>query len=111
MGSCGIPSRRWKRVLDLGGGHGAASVGHEPGWQPALLEGLAETVREGLGFLVEVPLDVAAKPRVIVHHAEAHRIFPAAVAEQHRCPLAGVVVGVPELVGVLRLVAAHLTGK
>ena len=71
---------RQRRVVDdaealeafdgLGGEHGGAVVGEQRARQAALLERLREAVDEGLGGLVEVPLQVAAEPRAVVEDAE-----------------------------------------
>jgi hypothetical protein len=46
---------------ELGGGLGAAAVGHQPTRQATFLEPLAQAVGEALGVLGEIPLGVTAK--------------------------------------------------
>jgi hypothetical protein len=48
----------------------------------ALVKGLREAVDEGLGGLVEVPLQVAAKPRAVVENAEQLRLLPLSAGGQ-----------------------------
>lgn len=67
----------------LGGDHRGAVVREERAGQAALLERLREPVDQGLGGLVEVPLQVAAEPRPVVEDAEQLRLLPHAVSGEH----------------------------
>ncbi len=91
----------------LGGGHGRAVVGQEGARQTAFLKGLREGMDKRLRRFVQIPLEVAAKPRAVVEDAEQLRFLPLAIARQDG-PRALVEVQVPEAVHVRDLVRACL---
>ena len=96
-------------LLDFAGHHGRAVVGHQGPGQTPLHERLAEPVNEDLGGLRQVPLQMAAEPRMIVEEAQQDRRLPFAGRRQHPAP-AMVEVRMPERVAALDLVAQHLAG-
>ena len=55
---------------DLRRRHRGAVVAERRAWQAALLERLAEPVRDDLGGLGQIPLQVTGKPRSVVEDAE-----------------------------------------
>ena len=55
---------------DLGRRHGRAVVAQRRAGQAALLKRLGEAVRDHLGGLGQVPLEMAGEARAIVEHAE-----------------------------------------
>jgi len=65
-------------------------------------------VDEILGGLREVPLQVAAQPRVVVEDAQGQRTLPLAAGGEH-LERAVVEIEVPQGTDVLRFVAADLT--
>ena len=65
------------------GDHGRAVVGEERSWKAALLDCLGESVHEVFSGLREVPLDMAAKPRVVIENAQRDRAHPLAVGSEH----------------------------
>ena len=75
--------------------------------QAALLERLGEAVRDHLGGLGQIPLEMAGEARAIVEHAEQDRRHPLAAACENLAR-AVVAVPVPQAVDVLGLVAADL---
>ena len=81
----------------FGGEHGGAVVGQKGARQATLLKGLRQAVDEGLGGLVEVPLQVAAESRAVVENAEELRLLPLPIGGQDRAR-ALVKVQVPEAV-------------
>ena len=69
------------------GDHGRTVIGEERSRKAALLDCLGEPVHEVFSGLREVPLDVAAKPRVVIENAQRDRAHPLAVGSEHleRC--------------------------
>ena len=63
--------------------HGRAVVGHQGAGQSAFLNGLRETMHEIFGGLGQIPLQVAAEPRVIVQDAQGQRPLPLATRRDH----------------------------
>jgi hypothetical protein len=97
-------------LLRLGCQHGGAVVAEHGAWQPPFLKCLAQAVDERLGVLLsQVPLSVAAQPRVIVEDAEQHGPFPLACG-QEQAALGFMEVEVPERVHVTHLERAALAG-
>ena len=94
----------------LGGEHGCAVVGEQGARQSALVEGLREAVDEGLGGLVEIPLQVAAEPGAVVEDAEQLGFLPLAAGGEHGAR-ALVEVEVPEAMDVGDLVGAGLASR
>ena len=80
-------SQAQEALGDFFGNHGRAVIGQEGSWQTALLDCLGEPVHEVFSGLREVPLDVAAKPRVVIENAQRDRAHPLAVRSEHleRC--------------------------
>ena len=92
---------------DLGRRHGRAVVAQGRARQAALLERLGEAVRDHLGGLGQIPLEMANEARAIVEHAEQDRRHPlAAGCENLARPV--VAIPVPQAIDVLGLVAADL---
>ncbi len=92
---------------DFLGHHGRAVIGQESPRQPAFLDRLGESVDQVLGGLTEVPLDVAAEPRVVIEDAQRDRVQPGPGVREH-LERAVVEVEVPQRPDVLGLVAANL---
>jgi hypothetical protein len=94
---------------ELLGLHGTAVIAHQGPGQGAFLQRLRETMHQGLGGLIEVPLQVADQTRVVVDDRQHQRCGPGPGTGEH---LARTVMEVqmPEGVNVLGLVAAHLAG-
>ena len=94
-------------LLGFGGNHGRAVVLEQGARQAALFKGLAQPVAEFLGAFAQIPLSMAAKPGVVVQHAQQQRISPlAALQEDAQRPV--MEVQVPEAVDIGVFVAAHL---
>ena len=68
---------------DLDRRHRAAVVAHGGTWQAALLHRLRQTVRDVLGALRQIPLQMAGQSRAIIEHAEQDRRAPFAARRQH----------------------------
>jgi hypothetical protein len=92
---------------DLRRRHRGAVVAERCAWQAALLERLAEPVRDDLGGLGQIPLQVTGKPRSVVEHAEQNGRHPLATFGEHLARTV-MAVPVPQAINVLSLVAAHL---
>jgi len=80
--------------LRLGRDHGRAIVGHQGAWEGAFLDRLGQTVDEGLGGLVEIPLRRAAQSGAVIEGAEQMGGEPLAGRGEH-APRAGVKVKMP----------------
>ena len=91
----------------LVGEHGRAVVGHQRARQPALHEGLGQTMDQALRALVQVPLQVADQARTIVQDAQQEGLLPGARAGKH-ATRAVVEVQVPQRRDMIELEAAHL---
>ena len=94
-------------LCDLRGRHRRAVVAQRGARQAALLERLAESVRDDLCGLGQIPLQVTGKARSVVEHAEQDRRHPLATLGEHFAR-AVMAVPVPQTVDILSLVAAHL---
>ena len=94
-------------LADLGRGHGRAVVAQGGARGRPLLERLGEAVRDHLGGLGQIPLQMAGEARAVVEHAEQDRRRPLAASGQHLAR-AVVAVPMPQAVDILGLVAAHL---
>jgi hypothetical protein len=57
-------------LAEFVGLHGRAVVGHERPRQPAFLESLTQTMNQGLGGLIPVPLQMTHQAGAVVDHAE-----------------------------------------
>ena len=68
---------------DLGRRHRRAVVAQGRARQATLLERLGEAVRDHLGGLGQIPLEMAGEARAIVEHAEQDRRHPLAAGRQH----------------------------
>ena len=89
------------------GDHRRAVVGQQRPGQTAFLDRLGEPVHEILGGLREVPLHVAAQPRVVVEDAQGDRALPLAAGREH-LERAVVEIEMPQGADVLGFVAADL---
>ena len=89
------------------GDHRSPAVGHEPSGKTAFLDPLGEPVDEVLGGLGEVPLQMAAQPRMVVEDAQGDGRLPAAAGREDLQP-AVVEIAVPQRADVLGFVAADL---
>jgi len=92
---------------DLGGRHGGAVVAEGRSRQAALLERLRQPVRNDLGGLGQIPLQMTGEPRAIVDDAEQDRRRPLTTRRENLAR-AMMTVPVPEAIHVLGLVAADL---
>ncbi len=92
---------------DFVGHHRRAVVGQESTGQAAFLDRLGEPVHQVLGGLREVPLDVAAEPRVVVEDAQRDRPQPLAAGGEH-LERTVVEIEMPETPDVRGFVAADL---
>ena len=92
---------------DFLGHHRRAVSGQEGTGQTALLDRLGEPVHEILGGLGEVPLDVAAEPRVVIEDAQGDRAQPLSAGGEH-LERTVVEIEVPETSDVGGFVAADL---
>jgi hypothetical protein len=77
---------------DLGGRHGCAIVAQAGTRQPALLKRLRQAMRDDLGRLGQIPLQMTGKLGAIIQHAEQDRGLPLAACGEH---LPGAVVTIP----------------
>ena len=68
---------------DLGRRHRAAVVAHGRARQAALLERLRQAMRDVLGRLGQIPLQMAGQPRAVIEHAEQDRRRPLAAWGEH----------------------------
>jgi hypothetical protein len=100
-------AERRSRGTALRGRHRRAVVAERGARQAALLQRLAEPVRDDLGGLGQIPLQVTGKARSVVEHAEQDGRHPLAPLGEHLAR-AVMAVPVPQTVDVLSLVAAHL---
>ncbi len=91
----------------FGGKHGRAVVGEKGAWQRTFLKGLRQAVHEGLGGLVEIPLEMATEARAIVENAEQLRCLPLSRRSEYGTR-ALVKVQVPKAVHVSNLVRTGL---
>ena len=94
-------------LADLGRGHGRAVVAQGGAWQAALLERLGEAVRDHLGSLGQIPLQMAGEARAVVEDAEQDGRHPFAARREH-LPRSVMAVPMPQAVDILGLVAADL---
>ncbi len=94
----------------LGSEHGRAVVGQERSRKTTFLERLRQCVNEGLGGLVEVPLQVATEAGAVVEDAEELRLLPLPRGSEDGAR-ALVKVQVPEAVDVRDLVRACLSRR
>jgi len=92
---------------DLRRRHRSAVVAQRGARQAALLERLRQPMRDVLGGLRQVPLQVTGQPRAIVENAEQDRRAPLA-ARGEDLARSIMAIPVPEAVDVLGLVATHL---
>jgi hypothetical protein len=68
---------------DLGGRHGCAIVAQAGTRQAALLKRLRQAMRDDLGRLGQIPLQMTGKPGAIIQHAEQDRCLPLAACGEH----------------------------
>ena len=94
---------------ELLGLHRRAVVAHQRPRQPALLQRLPEAMHQGLGGLVQIPLQMADQAGVIVDDRQQQRRGPDAGAGEHLAR-AVMKVQMPQGMDILGLVAAHLAG-
>jgi len=87
--------------------HGGAVVRHEGAGQASLLQRLREAVHQGLGGLVEVPLQMADQAGMVVDDAEQQWLDPLSGRGEH-LPGAVMEIQVPQGERVLDLEAAYL---
>ena len=99
-----------KPFAGLGGEHRRAVVCEKRARQASFLDGLRETVRERVGGLFEVPLEMAAETGTVIENPERLRPFPLARGGEH-CARALVKIEVPESVHVLDLVGPRLARR
>ena len=72
------------------------------------MEPLTQAVAEFLGPFSQVPLRMAAKPGVVVEHAQQDRVEPLAIGQQH-AHRAVMKVQVPQPVDILAFITSNLT--
>ncbi len=96
-------------LTGLGGKHGRAVVAEHAPRQAALLKRLTEPVHQGLRRFLQVPLQVAAQPRVVIEDPERDGLLPLP-ARQGDAALRLVKVEVPERVHVADLEGPPLAG-
>ncbi len=70
-------------LSDFFGHHGAAVVGHQGPGQSPFLESLAQTMDQGLGRLIEIPLGMAHQPRAVIEYAQQQGRDPFPCTGQH----------------------------
>ena len=90
------------------GDHGRAVIAQQRPGQTAFLDRLGEPMHQILGRLREVPLQMAAQPRVIVEDPQRQRPLPLATRQEHR-KRALMEVQMPQGADILGLVAADLS--
>ncbi len=89
--------------------HRRAVIAHQGARQPALVQRLPQAMDQGLGGLIEVPLQMADQAGVIVDDRQQQGLDPDATPGQHLAR-AMMKVQMPQGMDILGFIAAHLAG-